>query len=127
MSNQIRFTPAEAEKIRHEYFFERKPNGKRYSIVDMVKRYGAGEQTIRHAIFRTGVYKPQPEVMNQMLMSASEALRLFMKEVPHLPSGKAEVYASTTDAETILRIKRSKRRGNDGNYLYEVDTIRRTK
>lgn len=124
--NKVRFTREEAERIRNQYFFEQKPNGKRYSMRDLSKEHKCGENVIYDVIRRVGVYKPEPEVLNTMMMTATEAMALFVNQYPRLPHSNQESYATTMVSGVLLRIRKSKSKGSDGQSLYQVDTVRRT-
>jgi hypothetical protein len=122
----IRFTPEEAEKIRNEYFFEKKPDGKNYSYTDLSKKHNTCISTIIDVVNRRRQYKPSPEVIASRLATASEAMRMFIGETPRLPRKHEETYATTMVKGEMLRIKKSPLCGSDGKNLFTVDTIRRT-
>ena len=124
--NKARFTKEQAAKIRHQYFFEQKPNGKRWSVVDLTKEYKTCEGVIRDIIKQVGMYKPDPEVLKSIRLTASEAMALFVNQQPRLPHANQESYATTMTDGTMLRIRKTNERGADGSFFYQVDTVRRT-
>ena len=123
--NPRRFTPEEAETIRNEFFFEKKPNGKRHSYTDLSKKYNTCVSTIIDVVNRRRIYRPSPDVLATRLATASEAMRMFIGEVPRLPKKNQETYATTMVKGEMLRIRKSPVCGSDGKNLYTVDTIRR--
>ena len=124
--NKVRFTREEAERIRNQYFFEQKENGKRYSLRDLAKMNKCGENVIHDVIRRVGVYKPEPEVLKTMMMTATEAMALFVNQHPRLPHSNHESYATTMVDGILLRIRKTNTKMSDGQFLYQVDTVRRT-
>lgn len=124
--NKSRFTKEEAAKIRNQYFFEQKPNGKRWSVVDLTKEHKTCEGVIRDIIKQVGMYKPDPEVLKTVKMTACEAMALFINQSPRLPHSNQETYATTMTDGVMLRIRKIKERAYDGSFLYQVDTVRRS-
>jgi len=123
--NKARFTKEEAAKIRHQYFFEQKSDGKRWSVVDLTKEHKTCEGVIRDIIKQFGMYKPDPEVLKSIRLSATEAMALFVNQQPRLPHANQEVYATTMKDGVMLRIRKTNEKGFDGSFFYQVDTVRR--